>query len=117
MENTQHLHQQIERATTRLAQLKARDLLAKQRTQSKEKDAERKRLMQRRSELGQVVIDAGCAHLANGEIAAVLLDYRETNKGTEARTRAMARGDAHLAASCVGRSSNHDMNAIPARSS
>ncbi|MDH5824221.1 conjugal transfer protein TraD [Luteimonas sp. RD2P54] len=98
MENTQHLHQQIERATTRLAQLKARDLLNQQRAQSREREAQRKRQMRRRGELGQLVIDAGCQDLANGEIVAALLDYRSTYRDTGSRAEAMARGDAHLAA-------------------
>lgn len=105
MENTQHLHQQIERATSRLAQLKARDLLAQQRAQAREKQALRKRQMRRRSELGQLVIDAGCQNLAGGEIVAALLGYRSAHRDTGSRAQAMARGDAHLSAVRAGSSS------------
>lgn len=99
MENTQHLHQQIERATTRLAQLKARDLLNRQRILAREREAQRKRQIRRRTELGQLVIDAGGEGLANGEVVAALLDYRATYRDTGSRAQAMARGDAHLSVS------------------
>lgn len=102
MENTQHLHQQIERATTRLAQLKARDLLTQQRAQAREREDQRKRQIRRRSELGQLVIDAGGKDLANGEIIAALLGYRSAHRDTVSRSQAMARGDAHLAALATG---------------
>lgn len=102
MENTQHLHQQIERATTRLAQLKARDLLTQQRAQAREREDQRKRQIRRRSELGQLVIEAGCVDLANGEVVSALLDYRSAHRDTGSRAQAMARGDAHLAALATG---------------
>ena len=102
MENTKHLHDQIARATARLAQLQARELVARQRLEAREREAARKRQIQRRSHLGQLVIAAGGDDLADGEIVAALLNYRAGHQGTEMRGRAKVQGDAHLAAQATG---------------
>lgn len=98
MKNTKHLHDQIARATARLAQLQARDLVARQREEAREREATRKRAAQRRAHLGQIVISAGAEDLADGEIVAALLNYREGHRNPEARSRAKVQGEAHLAA-------------------
>lgn len=98
MENTKHLHDQIARATARLAQLQARDLVARQQREAREREARRKREAQQRHHLGQLVIAAGGEDLADGEIVAALLNYKAGHQGADMRSRAKVQGDAHLAA-------------------
>ncbi len=98
MENTQHLHDQIARATVRLAQLQAREMVSRQRRESRAREATRKREAQRRAHLGQIVISAGGEGLADGEIVAALLNYRAGHSTPERRQQAKLQGDAHLAA-------------------
>ena len=97
MGNTKHLHDQITRATSRLAHLQARELLARQRLEARERETKRKREAQRRAHLGQIVIAAGGEDLADGEIVSALLNYRDGHCSEEMRQRAKTRGDAHLA--------------------
>lgn len=97
MENTKHLHDQIARATARLAQLQARELVARQREEAREREATRKRAAQRRGHLGQLVITAGGEDLADGEIVAALLNYAAGHTTAERRQQARTQGDAHLA--------------------
>lgn len=94
---TQHLHDQISRATARLAQLQAREMVARQRMETRTREATRKREAQRRAHLGQIVISAGGEGLADGEIAAALLNYRAGHSTPERRQQAKLQGDAHLA--------------------
>lgn len=98
MENTKHLHDQIARATARLAQLQARELVTQQRLETRAREVTRKREAQQRHHLGQLVIAAGGEDLADGEIVAALLNYRAGHQGAEMRSRAKVQGDAHLAA-------------------
>lgn len=97
MENTQHLHQQIERATTRLAQLKARDLLSRQRAQTREQQAKRRAEARRKVELGGLVIAAGAAELQDTEIVGALLSYIGDIDDPAHRERHKLQGAAHLA--------------------
>lgn len=98
METTKHFQDQIARATTRLAHLQARELLAQQRRGARAREFMRKREAQRRNHLGQLVIAAGGEDLADGEVVAALLNYRAGHQGAEMRSRAKVQGDAHLAA-------------------
>lgn len=95
---TQQFHDQIARATSRLAHLQARELLAKQRADARAREATRKRAAQRRAQLGALVIAAGAEDLADGEFVAALLNYRAGHATHERRQQAKAQGDAHLAA-------------------
>ena len=97
MQNTKHLHDQIARATARLAQLQARDLIARQRREAREREATRKRQTQRRAHLGQIVISAGGEDLAEGEIMMALLNYQAGHSSPERRREARIQGEAHLA--------------------
>lgn len=99
---TQHLHDQISRATARLAQLQAREMVARQRMETRAREATRKREAQRRAHLGQIVISAGGEDLADGEIVAAFLNYRAGHSTPERRQQAKLQGDAHLAALAVG---------------
>lgn len=99
---TQHIQDRIARATARLAHLQARELVAQQRSEAREKQAERARIALRRTRFGQLVFDAGCQDLAEGEIVAALLNYRDGHPDNEGRARARTRGEAHLAAIAAG---------------
>lgn len=105
MENTKHLHDQIARATARLAQLQARDLVARQREEARERETMRKRQAQHRGHLGQMVIAAGGEDLADGEIVAALLNYAAGHTTAERRQQARTQGDAHLAELAADRTS------------
>lgn len=98
---TKHLHDQIARATARLAQLQARELVARQRQEARAREDTRKRAAQRRAQLGQLVISAGGEDLADGEIVAALLNYRAGHSTHERRQQAKAQGDAHLAVQAI----------------
>jgi hypothetical protein len=102
MGSSQHLYDQITHATTRLAQLKARELLAAQRQEARERETTRRKEALRRSQLGALVFAAGCEDLPDGELVAALLIYREGHRDAEARARAQVQGDAHLAALAAG---------------
>lgn len=95
---TKHLHDQIARATARLAQLQARELVARQRQEARAREDTRKRASQRRAQLGQLVISAGGDDLAEGEIVTALLNYQQGHQTTDRRREARLRGEAHLAA-------------------
>lgn len=102
MESGQHLYDQITHAATRLAQLKARELLMAQRQEARDREAARRKEAHRRSQLGALVFAAGCEDLPDGEVVAALLIYREGHRDAEGRARARVRGDAHLAALAAG---------------
>jgi hypothetical protein len=102
MENGQHLYDRITHATTRLAQLKARELLMAQRREAREREVLKRQEALRRSQLGALVFAAGCEDLTDGEVVAALLIYREGHRDAEGRARARVQGDAHLAALAAG---------------
>lgn len=95
---TKHLHDQIARATARLAHLQARELVARQRQEARAREDTRKRAAQRRTQLGQLVISAGGDDLAEGEIVTALLNYQQGHLTADRRREAKLRGEAHLAA-------------------
>lgn len=102
MENGQHLYDRITHAATRLAQLKARELLMAQRQEARDREAARRKEAHRRNQLGALVFAAGCEELPDGEVVAALLIYREGHRDAEGRARARVQGDAHLAALAAG---------------
>ncbi|TDK26218.1 hypothetical protein E2F46_06365 [Luteimonas aestuarii] len=102
MGNSTRLYDQINQATTRLAQLKARELMAAQREAARHRETARRNEALRRSQLGALVFAAGCEELPDGEIVAALLNYVAGHPDAEGRARARVRGDAHLAALAAG---------------
>lgn len=95
MEMKDRLHEQISNATSRLARLQARQFLASHRQAERERAAIRRRDRVRRERLAELVIAAGCAHLADAEIVGVLVHYRQ--EATESqRTEVEALGNAAL---------------------
>lgn len=95
---TQYIHDQIARATSRLAQLQARQLLQRRRDEARAREDTRRRAVARRSELGRVVIAAGGDDLADGEVASAIINYLHGHEDLDRRKEAKLRGDAHLAA-------------------
>lgn len=102
MGSSKQLYDQIAHATTRLAQLKAREMVVAQREAARHRETARRNETLRRSELGALVFAAGCEALPDGELVAALLNYREGHRDAEGRSRARVMGDAHLAALAAG---------------
>jgi hypothetical protein len=72
MKSTDHLHQQIARATSRLAQLQAQELVVEQRKAVRARAEARRASERRRRRLAELVIEAGAQDLPDEEIVAVL---------------------------------------------
>ncbi|WP_228964217.1 conjugal transfer protein TraD [Xanthomonas codiaei] len=91
------IEQQIKSATDKLAKLKARELLARQRQLAKDKAAERRADAHRKIELGGLVIAADAADLNPAELVGALLTY--LNSRNDERAEALRkRGLDHLEA-------------------
>ncbi|OWQ78039.1 hypothetical protein [Stenotrophomonas maltophilia] len=72
MTSTNHYRDQIQRATHRLAQLQARELVAHQRQEAREKAIKRRDDAKRRRQVAELVFLAGAQDLPDGEIMAAL---------------------------------------------
>lgn len=75
MKSTHHLHQQIARATSRLAQLQAQELVVEQRKAVRARAEARRASEQRKRRLAELVIEAGAHNLSDNEIVAVLAQH------------------------------------------
>ncbi|MCD9125411.1 conjugal transfer protein TraD [Luteimonas fraxinea] len=102
MGSSKQLYDQIAQATTRLAQLKAKELMAAQREAARHRETARRNEALRKSQLGALVFAAGCEELPDGEIITALLNYVAGHPDREGRARARTAGDAHLAALAAG---------------
>lgn len=91
------IEQQIKSATDKLAKLKARELLAKQRQLAKDKAAERRADTHRKIELGGLVIAADAADLNPAELVGALLTYLHSRNDERAEAL-RKRGLDHLEA-------------------
>lgn len=72
MKSTDHLHQQIARATSRLAQLQAQELIVEQRKAVRARADARRASERRKRRLAELVLEAGAQDLSDEEIVAVL---------------------------------------------
>lgn len=72
MKSTDHLHQQIARATSRLAQLQAQELIVEQRKAVRARADARRASERRKRRLAELIIEAGAQDLPDGEIVTVL---------------------------------------------
>lgn len=77
MTSTNHYRDQIQRATSRLAQLQARELLALQRQEAKEKEAKRRDEARRRRQVAELVFLAGAQNLPDDEIMIALRTHKD----------------------------------------
>lgn len=75
MKSTDHLHQQIARATSRLAQLQAKELVVEQRKAVRARAEARRASERRKRQIAELVIEAGAHHLPDDEIVAVLAQH------------------------------------------
>jgi len=77
MTEPNHYHQRIQRATERLAQLQARELLASQRRESKARETAKREEAQRRARVAELVFLSGTQILEDEELLGVLLLHQE----------------------------------------
>ncbi|WP_127172078.1 hypothetical protein [Xanthomonas euvesicatoria] len=75
MTTTNHYHNQIQRATERLAQRQARELLANQRRETKIKETARREEMKRRRRVADLVVSTGAHMLEDAELKALLISH------------------------------------------
>jgi hypothetical protein len=75
MKSTDHLHQQIARATSRLAQLQAQELVVEQRKAVRARAEARRTIERRKRRLAELVIEAGAQDLQDEEIVASLSQH------------------------------------------
>jgi hypothetical protein len=75
MQQTDHLHSKIARATTRLAQLQAQDLIAAQRKALRDRQQARRESERRKRRLAELVIAAGAQDLPDAEVTGALAHY------------------------------------------
>jgi hypothetical protein len=96
MTATNHYHERIQRATERLAQLQARELLASQRQASKAKQAQRQEEARRRRRVAALVYLAAAETLDDAELLGALLIHQQSRIDDEIRKDARVVGKAKL---------------------
>lgn len=72
MKSTDHLHEQIARATSRLAQLQAQELIVEQRKAVRARADARRASEQRKRRLAQLIAEVGAQNLSDDEIRHIL---------------------------------------------
>lgn len=95
------IQEQIERATDRLARLKARQMVKDERERARERARARREDAHRKIKLGGLVIAAECAHFGESDeatLVGMLLDARQRANSAEYRAQARERGIQHLVA-------------------
>jgi len=96
MTATNHYHDRIARATERLAQLQARELLASQRRETKVRNATKREHAKRRQRVATVVELAGAYQLSDEELAGAILNHMDARTNSSDRQLAADRGTALL---------------------
>lgn len=97
MTTTNHYHDQIQRATERLAKLQARELLAQQRHAAKIKEMQRREEGKRRTRLADLVFLAGAESLEDAELVGALLKHVENRSDSAIRNQARSMGASLMA--------------------
>ncbi|MCC8582206.1 hypothetical protein LN482_01670, partial [Xanthomonas euvesicatoria pv. euvesicatoria] len=72
---------QIQRATERLAQLQAKELLANQRREAKAQETARREEMRRRQRVADLVFQTGAHALDEAELETLLLNHMRDRAG------------------------------------
>ncbi|WP_295964780.1 hypothetical protein [uncultured Xanthomonas sp.] len=80
-----HYQDRIARATERLAQLQARDLLARQKRESKAKDQEKREQARRRQRIIAIITSIGADKLDDEELAGCLRGYLKSRGASYTR--------------------------------
>ncbi|MDR6672868.1 conjugal transfer protein TraD [Xanthomonas sp. 1678] len=96
MSATNQYHDRIHRATERLAQLQARELLASQRQAVKAKETQRREEAKRRTRVAELVFLAGAETLEDAELVGALLSHVESRNDHDVRNQARSRGTLRL---------------------
>jgi hypothetical protein len=95
---TDHYHDRIARATKRLAQLQARELLAGQKRVSKAREASKREQVKRRQHISSLVALAGAEDFEDTELLGALLNHIDARSDLSLLQRAVERGELHLKA-------------------
>lgn len=82
MSATNQYHDRIHRATERLAQLQAKELLANQRHEAKAKETAKRKELKRRQRVADVVVSTGAHVLDDAELEALLIDHMKDRAGS-----------------------------------
>ncbi|MFC0156309.1 hypothetical protein ACFFJ4_22880 [Xanthomonas dyei] len=97
MTTTHHYHDQIQRATERLAQHQARELLAQQRQAVKAKETQRREEAKRRARVAELVFLAGAESLEDAELVGALLAHVGNRSDAGIRNQASSLGALRMA--------------------
>ncbi|MCL1528792.1 hypothetical protein [Xanthomonas nasturtii] len=108
MTTTNHYHDQIQRATERLAQLQAKELLANQRHAVKAKEMKRREESKRRNRVAEIVFLAGAEALEDNELLGTLLAHVENRNDHATRNHACSLGGLRMANASADE--NHDVH-------
>ncbi|MBB5879640.1 hypothetical protein GGR74_000788 [Xanthomonas arboricola] len=81
MTATNHYRDQIQRATERLAQLQAKELLANQRREAKAQETAKRDEIKRRQRVADLVFLAGAHALEDAELQALLINHMKDRAG------------------------------------
>lgn len=73
-----HYRDQIHRATERLAQLQAKELLANQRREARAKETAKREEMKRRQRVADLVFLSGAYALSDQELEVLLINHMKT---------------------------------------
>ncbi|KHL52190.1 hypothetical protein [Xanthomonas cannabis] len=99
MTATNHYRDQIQRATERLAQHQARELLAHQRQAVKAKEMQRREEAKRRTRVAELVFLAGAESLEDTELVGALLAHVGNRADAAIRNQASSLGALRMAIS------------------
>lgn len=102
MSTTDHYLERIARATKRLAQLQARDLLAQQRRDTKSKDLERRVQAKRRKRIADLAILAGADKIDDDELLGALSNHMHARAESSVREAAVMQGNLLLDDDAMG---------------
>lgn len=102
MSTTDHYQERIARATKRLAQLQARDLLAQQRRDTKSKDLERRVQAKRRKRIADLAILAGADKIDDDELLGALSNHMHARAESSVREAAVMQGNLLLDDDAMG---------------
>ncbi|ASK93280.1 conjugal transfer protein TraD [Xanthomonas campestris pv. trichodesmae] len=96
MTATNHYRDQIGRAMDRLAQLQAKELLAKQRREAKAQETAKREEMKRRHRVADLVFLAGAHALDDAELVGALLEHTARRNDQNMRELVHAKGSERL---------------------
>lgn len=82
MTTTNHYHDKIQRATERLAQLQAKELLANQRRQAQAQEKAKREEMKRRQRVVDILVSTGAHMLDDAELKALLSSHMNNRAGS-----------------------------------